>query len=103
MPNRTETSFRTDAAADLSGELATAVAVESWENEGGHFPSFASVSITPSDVSTPVSDQTANSRELAAMRARFLVDFAGGTMGRHHNTYQHRARVLRRLESEPPR
>jgi hypothetical protein len=51
----------------------------------------------PSDVSAVVPDQAAPSAELAAMRAQFLADFAGGTMGRHHNTYQHRSRVLRQM------
>lgn len=35
--------------------------------------------------------------DLPAMRARFLADFTGGRVGRHHNTFQHRERVLRRV------
>jgi len=35
------------------------------------------------------------------MREKFLADFASGTMGRHHNTYQHRARLLRQLSGVP--
>ncbi|MDQ8756744.1 hypothetical protein RCO27_10940 [Sphingosinicella sp. LHD-64] len=50
--------------------------------------------ITPSDVS-PVARDRVESDDLAAMRARFVADFSGGLMGQHHNTYQHRARVLR--------
>lgn len=35
--------------------------------------------------------------DLPAMRARFTADFVGGRIGRHHNTFQHRERVLRQL------
>jgi len=34
---------------------------------------------------------------IAAARTQFLGDFAAGAVGRHHNTYQHRSRVLRQL------
>ena len=102
MPNHPETSLPDDAAGDRPAEPRTHVAVESWENEGGHFPSLPSLSTMPSNVSSPVPDQSSESPELAAMRAKFLADFSGGTMGQHHNTYQHRSRVLRRLAAEPP-
>jgi len=35
--------------------------------------------------------------DLSAMRATFIADFVGGRIGRQHNTFQHRARVLRQL------
>lgn len=38
--------------------------------------------------------------DLAAMRARFMADFVGGRIGRHHNTFQHRERVLRQLTAQ---
>ena len=38
--------------------------------------------------------------DLAAMRAKFVADFAGGRIGTHHNTFQHRARVLRQLTAK---
>lgn len=102
MPNDPETSPLNDARVDRPAEPRTRVAVESWENEGGHFPSLPSLSTVPSNVSSPVPDQGLESRELAAMRAKFVADFTGGTMGQHHNTYQHRSRVLRRLAAERP-
>lgn len=102
MPNHPETSLPDDATVDHPAEPRTHVAAESWENEGGHFPSLPSLSTMPSNVSSPVADQSSESPELAAMRAKFLADFSGGTMGQHHNTYQHRSRVLRRLAAEPP-
>jgi len=42
-------------------------------------------------------DPSGAGARLPALRARFLSDFAGGAIGRHHNTYQHRLRVLRQL------
>lgn len=38
--------------------------------------------------------------DLVAMRARFMADFVGGRVGRHHNTFQHRERVLRQLTAQ---
>jgi hypothetical protein len=38
--------------------------------------------------------------DLVAMRARFMADFVGGRIGRHHNTFQHRERVLRQLTAQ---
>ena len=37
---------------------------------------------------------------LTAMRARFMVDFTGGRIGQHHNTFQHRQRVIRQLTAQ---
>ena len=91
-----------DAAANRPHEPRIRVAVESWENEGGHLPPRPSA-IAPSDISPVVLGQGMESGDLAAMRARFLADFAGGSMGQHHNTYQHRSRVLRQQTGERPR
>ena len=52
------------------------------------------IPIFPSDVSPLAPDRANASGELAAMRAQFIADFAGGTMGWRHNTYEHRSRVL---------
>lgn len=48
----------------------------------------------------PVADPAPSARstpDLPAMRASFIADFVGGRIGRHHNTFQHRERVLRQL------
>lgn len=63
----------------------------------------AAAAITPRDISAVARDETPGSQDLAAMRVRFLADFADGTMGRQHNTYQHRSRVLARLAGAPPK
>ena len=73
-----------------------AAAVDEWENEGGHFPSLPSAGVDPADVS-PCTSAASESAGLAAMRAGFESDFAAGRVGRHHNTYEHRTRVLRQL------
>ena len=54
--------------------------------------------ITPTDISQAA--PAAPGAALAAMQARFTADFAAGLMGRHHNSYQHRARVLRQLAED---
>ncbi len=58
----------------------------------------AAAAINPTDISQaahgpPVAD-------LAGMEARFAADFADGLMGRLHNTFQHRSRVLRQLAED---
>lgn len=78
-------------------------AVERWENEGGQFPSPPRTAVIASDVSPLVRDQAADSEDLASMRAKFIADFAGGSMGQHHNTYEHRSLVLRQLTGERTR
>lgn len=45
----------------------------------------------------PVAGPVPPPPDLPAMRARFIADFIGGRIGRHHNTFQHRERVLRQL------
>ena len=82
------------AAANPFSFPTTGVAVESWENEGGHFPPLPSVQRASSGSPSLIPVETKSS-DLAAMRAKFLTDFAGGLVGQHHNTYQHRSRVLR--------
>ena len=38
---------------------------------------------------------TPSAELLAEHHATFLADFGAGRIGQHHNTYQHRARLLR--------
>lgn len=38
---------------------------------------------------------SASAAGLASACDRFAADFAGGRMGKHHNTFQHRSRLLR--------
>ena len=38
---------------------------------------------------------TPSAELLAEHRATFLADFGAGRIGLHHNTFQHRARLLR--------
>jgi hypothetical protein len=49
-----------------------------------------------SPAGSPEAEAAASGR-LPAMRARFLADFTSGRMGQHHNTFQHRERILRQL------
>ena len=102
MTANPENQIRREAAADPPNEPKTAVAVENWENEGGHSPSLPNASITPSDVSPVVRDQATASDGLIAMRAKFFADFAGGSVGQYHNTYQRRSRVLGQPTGERP-
>ena len=37
--------------------------------------------------------------DLAAMRAKLFNDFANGVVGQHHNSFQHRSRILRQLSN----
>jgi hypothetical protein len=41
----------------------------------------------------------APSPDLAAMRAKLFSDFANGVVGQHHNSFQHRSRILRQLSN----
>ena len=51
----------------------------------------------PSSDEAPVAGPVAPPPDLPAMRAQFIADFVAGRIGRHHNTFQHRERVLRQL------
>lgn len=64
----------------------------------GQIATATSVACDPTGVSD-VRDQAADAGALAAMRAQFLSDFSNGRMGQHHNTFQHRARILRQLDA----
>lgn len=79
------------------------VAVEDWENEGGQLRNLRSAAISPTDASQRARERPTPSAELAAMRTKFLADFAGGFVGQHHNTFQHRSRVLRQLTASRTR
>jgi hypothetical protein len=65
-------------------------ALDNWLNEGGHLlPSAAKGS--------PKVPQEEALRDMASL---FISDFANGRVGQHHNTFQHRARILRQLTAE---
>jgi len=84
-------------SVSADGESARHVAMQRWENEGGHLRESRNVAITPTSVSLAIAEPDPSDVRLLAMRAEFLADFAGGRMGQHHNTFQHRSRVLRQL------
>ncbi len=69
--------------------------VEQWENEGGHLRGERAAAIRSADA--PPVESGRPGQDLEAMKAQFAADFADGLIGRNHNTYQHRARVLRQL------
>lgn len=63
----------------------------------------AGVVIIPTDVSQVAADGPTASEALGAMRARFLADFANGTIGRHRNPFRQPSRVVRRMtEADRP-
>ena len=97
------TSGRSTNPRDPEGRVrepeAGNMAMATWEDEGGHFPEVA---LTPAEVSLLAVEPPSASDGLLAMQARFVSDFADGLMGRHHNTFQHRSRVLRRLAEAVP-
>ena len=72
------------ASAERRGEHGARPQVECRADAGGHL-SMPGASIIPSDVSQPVVDQSTRSGELAAMRAKFLADFAGESIARHQD------------------
>lgn len=41
----------------------------------------------------------ASTPDLAAMRLKIFGDFSNGVVGQHHNSFQHRSRVLRQLSA----
>lgn len=55
-------------------------AVDRWINEGGRF-----------------TDLQALREAVRVMDMKLLADFTNGLVGEHHNTFQHRSRVLRQL------
>jgi hypothetical protein len=69
-------------------------ALDNWLNEGGHLSPPAKAGMK---AVTAVASHGAALRDMAAS---FVSDFANGRVGQHHNTYQHRARVLRQLTAE---
>jgi hypothetical protein len=77
MSTSPENPVLDNAARDRVREARARVAVESWENEGGHFPVLTRVATVSGHVSAVVRDEVTESADLAAMRASFLADFAG--------------------------
>ena len=45
-------------------------------------------------------DAVALETALADMKTRFSDDLSNGTIGRRHNTYEHRSRILRQMAAE---
>ena len=73
-------------------------AVESWENEGGHFPEFAPIRNPSAAVPEPSATDSATQRaEIESLTRKLADDFANGRVGKRYSTYQHRARVIRQL------
>ena len=97
-PRPAGTTIAIAPAAELP---ARNLAVQGWENEGGHLTETTSAARIPSDVSQLIPEGPVGAERLAAMRTRFEADFADGLVGQHHNTFQHRSRVLRQLDDEP--
>ena len=56
--------------------------------------------VEPAGSPAPVPADVPPVPDLVAMRARFMADFIGGRIGQHHNTFQHRERVLRQLTAQ---
>lgn len=69
-------------------------ALDTWLNEGGHLSPSGGAGMKSA---TAVASHGESLRDMAAS---FVSDFANGRVGQHHNTYQHRARVLRQLTAE---
>ena len=84
-------------AAPCRDDAATRGDAEGQRPEGRRPAASPSTPIFPTDVSPLAPDPARASGALAAMRAQFIADFAGGTMGDRHNTYEHRSRILRQL------
>ena len=51
----------------------------------------------PSSDEAPVAGPVAPPPGLPGMRAQLIADFVAGRIGGHHNSFQHRERVLRQL------
>ena len=94
QPPCSQPSNQPGAPVRVAGK-AQAAAVNAWENEGGHLPAPAGVAIIPTDIAPGAPTGRTAAEALAAGRAKFLADFADGRVGQYHNTFQHRARVLR--------
>ena len=97
MTSKTASPVHPDLAAHCRDNPVTNDGEDGREREGSQPASSHSIPIIPSDVSLLASDRASASGELAAMRAQFIADFAGGTMGNRHNTYEHRSRILRQM------
>ncbi|MGB3847638.1 MAG: hypothetical protein WA940_17335 [Sphingopyxis sp.] len=73
-------------------------AVESWENEGGHFPEFAPIRNPSAAVPEPaVTESEMQRAEIESLTRKLADDFANGRVGKRYSTYQHRTRVIRQL------
>ena len=77
-------------SAPLPSTQGDREALDNWLNEGGHL-SISAVKDSPA---------LAAEAALRDMTALFASDCANGRVGQHHNTFQHRARVLRQLTAK---
>ena len=75
-------------------------AEESWENEGGHLPRFASVNRQAATPMPMVGELEGLATEVSLMASTLSRDFADGRVGTRYNTYEHRSRVLRQLTAK---
>lgn len=65
--------------------------VDDWINEGGHVTDLAGPE--------SMSQQEALREMVRLVGKTLLTDFTNGFVGEHHNTFQHRSRVLRQLSN----
>ena len=69
-------------------------ALDNWLNEGGRLSTSAGAGTK--DLPAVPSEAEA----LRDMGALFISDFSSGRVGEHHNTFQHRSRILRQLKAK---
>lgn len=63
-------------------------------------PNGGSQSALVDNGTTPALAHAALSIALADATASFSEDFSRGMIGRHHNTFEHRTRILRQMTAE---
>ncbi len=93
-----ETDFATLGTKALPARslLLGTRAVERWENEGGKV-SAPPIFFAGNPLRT--GERVLLTDRVARTNATFAADFADGRMGTRHNTFQHRARVLRQMRT----
>ena len=81
-------------AAVLPSTQGDRESLDNWLNEGGRLSTSAGAGMK--DLPALPSEADA----LRDMGALFISDFASGRVGQHHNTFQHRSRILRQLKAK---
>jgi len=82
---------RVGSAAAPTDDQSGKDSLDGWFNEGGHIP----------ELGIAAASRQAAFREMVRLTGRKLqADFSSGLVGQHHNTFQHRSRVLRQLTAE---